>query len=250
MLNKASNGKRIGACVLDGLFIWIIMLVAFLISDNLGFLVSMFISVLYFGLSEGSKLGGTPGKYLCGLMVVDTQGNPLTYKKSFIRSLCRILSGMILGIGYIVGLFDADGKTLHDRMAGTMVVVRTPTQKKDIFGGNAQPKLTAISGPFAGRSFLIPEQGIVIGRSRTQCSLVFPEGDEGQGISRVHCKIQFDSHKQMFILYDMGSSYGTFLGNGTRVWQGQPTFLRVGEEFYMAMPTIRFRGEISPVRRT
>ena len=38
----------------------------------------------------------------------------------------------------------------------------------------------------------------------------------------------------MFVLYDLGSSYGTFLGTGTRVLQGQPIALRPREQFYLA----------------
>lgn len=253
MLQKASNGRRIGAYVLDVLFIWIIILIVLFVSADLLLFAIWLTFLLYFGISEGSGLYGSPGKYLCGLMVVDEQGRPLTYGKSFLRTLCKILSSLFFGIGYLMGLFDENGKTLHDRIAGTMVVERAPVQSAPVRGDPVQglavqygqPRLAAVSGAFTGKNFPVPEQGIVIGRSKAECSLVFPEGEAGQGISRVHCKIQFDVPKRVFVLYDMGSSYGTFLGNDARVWPEQPVFLRPGEEFYLAAKEIRFRVEIS-----
>lgn len=38
----------------------------------------------------------------------------------------------------------------------------------------------------------------------------------------------------MFVLHDLGSGYGAFLGNGLRVPQGQPAAPRAGDEFYPA----------------
>lgn len=46
------------------------------------------------------------------------------------------------------------------------------------------------------------------------------------------------------VLYDLGSSYGTFLGNGLRVPQGQPAALRTGDEFYLASRGNVFRVEV------
>ena len=82
-------------------------------------------------------------------------------------------------------------------------------------------------------------QGIMMGRDSAACDFVFP--DHAQGISRNHCKIQFNPQTQMFVLYDLGSSYGTFLGNGVRVPQGQPMAMRPGDEFYLASRANLFR---------
>lgn len=265
MLTKASMGRRIGAYLLDSLFIWIIILVAFLISVLFGILVSALISVLYYGISEGSKMHASLGKSLCGLMVVDMEGQPLSYGKAFVRSLCKILSSALLGIGYLIGLFDENGRTLHDRIAGTIVVAngsqnpvavrqypqpetpRANVPYQNIYPGRmpqGQAQVIGVSGYYAGRSFPVSSQGVMMGRDQTACDIMFPEGQAGQGISRVHCKIQYNPQTQMFILYDLGSSYGTFLTNGIRVTQGQPVALQPGETFYLANQAVKFKVEI------
>ena len=45
----------------------------------------------------------------------------------------------------------------------------------------------------------------------------------------------------MFVLYDLGSSFGTYLGSGIQVPQGQPAALRAGDEFYLATRANVFR---------
>ena len=101
------------------------------------------------------------------------------------------------------------------------------------------PQILGIAGQFAGRAFPVRPQGILMGRDAASCDFVFPE--YAQGISRNHCKLQYNPQTKMFILYDLGSSYGTFLGNGTRVPQGQPMALRPGDEFYLAGRANLFR---------
>lgn len=125
-IKKASPWKRIGAYVLDSIILSIIFSVCMFISWGLYLIVAIFGSFLYYGICEGSSLQGSPGKRMCGLMVVDERGYPLTYSKSFVRSLCRLLSGLTLGIGFLIGLFQENGKALHDQLAHTGVIDRQP----------------------------------------------------------------------------------------------------------------------------
>lgn len=245
-LQKAPLGARIGACLLDGLFVWIILMISLLVSFGLYLILLVCGSVLYFGICEGSGMSASLGKRICGLMVVDDQGQPLTTGRAFARALCRVLSGAILGIGFLIGLFDPEGKTLHDKLAGTFVTVRQPVMggsQGNMGGGNAvygrQPQLIGVAGQFAGRSFPVSTQGVLLGRDQASCDFAFPPGT--QGISRNHCKVQFNPQTQMFVLYDLGSTYGTFLGSGVQVPQGQPMALRSGDEFYLASRANLFR---------
>lgn len=256
---KGATGARIGACLLDGAILWIIIVLGAFISYGLGAILMFAGSVLYFGICEGSSLNASLGKKMCGLIVVDNNGNPFGYGKSFTRALCRLLSGFVLGIGFLIGLFDEKGLTLHDRLAGTFVADRFQVQQQKPFapdpipipapqsgsqmgGVSMNPKIIGIVGQFAGRAFPIPPQGIMMGRDSAACDFVFPEN--ATGISRNHCKLQFNVQTQMFVLYDLGSSYGTFLGNGLRVPQGQPAALRTGDEFYLASRRNVFRVEV------
>lgn len=240
---SGSKGARIGAFFLDGIFISVISgLIAF-VSPVLYLLIYPFMSLLYFGLCEGSSMSASLGKRVCGLIVVDEYGMPLNYGTAFLRALGRIVSGLCLGIGFLIGLFDPDGKTLHDRMAHTFVassrVVYQPPAAPRKGSSGMVPQLIGISGQYAGRSITVASQGSMLGTDAASCDFSFPHGTPG--ISRNHCKIQFNPQTQMFILYDLGSTYGTFLGNGTRVTQGQPMALRPGDEFYLASRAMLFR---------
>lgn len=130
----ASIGARFGAYILDVIIIVVIQLLLFgaiygfegmenmstaeeLISD----LFSFALVILYFGIQEGS-VGATIGKRAVGIKVVQENGDSLGLGKGFLRAFGRILSGLILLIGYIMAFFNKRNKTLHDEMASTLVV--------------------------------------------------------------------------------------------------------------------------------
>lgn len=242
---KGSMGARIGALFLDGLILGAILFVAAFISQGLFWILMLVGSVLYYGFCEGSSLHASLGKRMCGLIVVDEGGMPFGYGTSFMRALCRLLSGALLGIGFLMGLFDQDGRTLHDRLARTFVAGRKETspyqgQSQNQTGGSrVNPQIIGVSGQFAGRAFPVPAQGAMMGTEPASCDFAIPRGTPG--ISRNHCKIQYNPQTQMFVLYDLGSSYGTFLGSGVRVPQGQPMAMRPGDEFYLAERANLFR---------
>lgn len=250
---KAGKGARIAALLLDALFLHLLGLLVLAYAPNIYFFFLSVIGFLYYGILEGCSLHASLGKYICGLIVVDETYRPITYQKSFIRSLARCFSGMILGIGYFMGLADPQGQTLHDKMVHTWVVQRRPVvqpqpnpkskhqpphQKTD----NRGYRLMCITGSFAGQSFFIHPHGTLMGRDATFCNLVFP--DDTPGISRRHCKIQLDPQTGDILLCDLGSSYGTFLGNGTRIPQGQPVVIHPCDEFYLAGRCNLFRVEL------
>lgn len=240
-MKKASMGVRFGALLLDSFFLNIINLFIFFISPYLYIIFAPFITFLYYGICEGSSLSASLGKKICGLVVVDENGQQLTSAKGFTRSICRLLSAAICGIGYFIALFDEDGKALHDKLANTFVTYATTAPKT--YGTNNQargnPSILCISGQFAGKTYIIPPQGITIGRDVNLCDITYPETTKG--ISRIHCKVQFNPESQMFVLHDLGSTYGTFLENGNKVTQEQPIALRSGEGFYLAARTNLFR---------
>ena len=68
------------------------------------------------------KYGATPGKMACKLKVVVADGSHVTYLRSLGRHFAKLLSGMILCIGYIMAAFDEEKRTLHDRICETRVV--------------------------------------------------------------------------------------------------------------------------------
>ena len=68
------------------------------------------------------KFGATPGKMALGLKVVRPTGEPITYLRALGRYFAKMLSGLILAIGYIMAAFDEEKRSLHDRICDTRVI--------------------------------------------------------------------------------------------------------------------------------
>ena len=84
--------------------------------------LSTLIQVLYYSLMEASKNQATLGKMALGLKVTDIDGNRLDFMKAFLRNIGKILSSMIMLIGYIMAGFTEKKQALHDILASTLVV--------------------------------------------------------------------------------------------------------------------------------
>ena len=69
-----------------------------------------------------SRLGATPGKMALSLRVVRPDGSLLGLGRAFGRHFARILSGLILLIGFIMAGFDSEKRGLHDMICDTRVV--------------------------------------------------------------------------------------------------------------------------------
>lgn len=80
------------------------------------------IQTLYFAFMESSNYQATIGKMVLGLKVSDTTGNKLDFTKALVRNLCKIISSMILFIGYLMAAFTEKKQALHDMIANTLVV--------------------------------------------------------------------------------------------------------------------------------
>jgi uncharacterized RDD family membrane protein YckC len=63
--------------------------------------------------------GQTLGKKAVGIKVQGVQGD---WGKAIVRTLMKIVSAAPLGLGYLWMLWDKDGQTWHDKVAGTQVV--------------------------------------------------------------------------------------------------------------------------------
>lgn len=84
--------------------------------------ITFAIQILYYSFMESSKYQATVGKIALGLKVTDLEGNKLDFGKAFLRNLGKIISSMILGIGYIMAGFTEKKQALHDMIASTLVV--------------------------------------------------------------------------------------------------------------------------------
>jgi uncharacterized RDD family membrane protein YckC len=69
-----------------------------------------------------ATLGATPGGLALGLKVIRSNGASVTWGRALGRYFAMTLSGLILGIGFIMAAFDPEKRTLHDMICDTRVI--------------------------------------------------------------------------------------------------------------------------------
>jgi uncharacterized RDD family membrane protein YckC len=87
--------------------------------------------------------GATIGKWATGLRIERLSGEPLGFGHATLRhTLGYLISLLTLGLGFLLAVFDAEGRALHDRIAGTVVVrERGSSNSSNSVGGAARPPM-------------------------------------------------------------------------------------------------------------
>ncbi len=157
----AGFGARLGATLLDGLFIGLATLVLLVplglvaanqweteletctvdgeaglcevpTDDTLALLLillgvwallGIIVSVLYY-VRTVAKTGQTPGRKIVGIKVVNTTtGEPPSFGMALLRYVfASFISGSLCYLGYLWMLWDAQNQTWHDKVCSTVVV--------------------------------------------------------------------------------------------------------------------------------
>ena len=86
------------------------------------FTVGTLIHWLYWAGMESSAYQATLGKMALGLKVTDLQGEPISFSRATGRYFGKIISALLLGIGFLMAGWTEKKQALHDIMAGTLVV--------------------------------------------------------------------------------------------------------------------------------
>ena len=86
--------------------------------------LSLVIDWVYFAAMESSRSGATIGKRAMKLRVLSDDGNRLTFARASLRYFGKIVSYIPLMLGFVMALFTKRNQTLHDLIAGTIVVNR------------------------------------------------------------------------------------------------------------------------------
>lgn len=107
---------------------------------------------------------------------------------------------------------------------------RGPVEKRAVLRG--------VTGKYSGQSFDLLKGKVVIGRDPATCNIVFDKNTPG--ISGRHCQVVYDPNEDCFIITDLGSSYGTFLGNGKKLTANVTEKLFAGDTFYLCDNANRF----------
>lgn len=254
-------GKRFVAEIIDSIILTVIGFLLGLTLSFVGVIIAPIVTWLYYILMEGGGWHATLGKRVMGLYVADSNGNGITYSTSILRLIGKLLSGLILGIGYLMAFFNEQKQGLHDMIAKTYVLsgkpqdayVNSNVNANENYGDNVyanhnvnvdvndygrMPELVGVSGPLAGMTYQISDSGLIIGRDSISCQVVLPASQAK--VSRIHCYITYNPMSGMFVLNDRNSTHGTYLVNDGRVSYAQPVALKSGDRFYLATPDNTF----------
>lgn len=119
---------RCGAYMIDGVLISLVqalvgLLFAFASAPPLlGNLFGSLLGIAYFVWMPAAYSGQTLGKMAAGVAVVRTDGSPLTYMRCLGRWAGYLVSGITMGIGFLMAGVTGQKRALHDYIAGTRVI--------------------------------------------------------------------------------------------------------------------------------
>ncbi len=113
---------RVVASVIDGIVLMVGIVLLSLITLGLGLIFGVAVGWLYFALFESSEKQATPGKMAMGLVVADALGRRISFGQASGRYFAKILSALVIDIGFIMVAFTEKKQGLHDMLANTLVV--------------------------------------------------------------------------------------------------------------------------------
>jgi uncharacterized RDD family membrane protein YckC len=128
--------RRLASMLYDGLLLMAVLFVAAFLfigvthdaqSPGLRFLFQVYLLaitaayLIWFWLHGGQTLAMKTWR----LRLISRQGSPVTLRQAALRFILAFLGLPLGGIGILWAFFDRDRQFLHDRLAGTEIVLRT-----------------------------------------------------------------------------------------------------------------------------
>jgi uncharacterized RDD family membrane protein YckC len=115
--------ERFFAALIDGIILVIPnYLLQAIFGELEGSVIFIVVGWLYYASMESGANQATFGKKAMGLKVTDEGGSRISFGQATGRHFGRYISTLILLIGYLMMLWDDKKQTLHDKMAGTLVI--------------------------------------------------------------------------------------------------------------------------------
>jgi uncharacterized RDD family membrane protein YckC len=121
---------RFAAYFMDAIMLWIVnVLLSYIITGGYDIFATnytlsfaqLIIGIGYFCFMESSDRQATFGKMIVGIKVGDAQGNKISFANALGRYFAKILSAIILLIGFMMAGWDSKKQALHDKLANTYV---------------------------------------------------------------------------------------------------------------------------------
>lgn len=88
------------------------------VAENLGFVLY----VLYCSAFESSQEQATVGKRLMKIVVCGSDGRRLSFPRAAIRTLAKVLSLLMCGVGFLMPLLTLRKQALHDVLTDVVLV--------------------------------------------------------------------------------------------------------------------------------
>jgi uncharacterized RDD family membrane protein YckC len=208
--------------------------------------ISVILNWLYFSLFESGGWMATPGKRLLGIKVTNLSGHRITFGKATGRYFAKILSALILCIGYLMAAFTKRKQALHDIIADTLVInngssselsdlhlndkfnstqtivvnrnQNSESEKLVLAGFDSNGHVVRLSFDFEDPKLYL--EGLYLGRDSSSCDLHIRD----QSISRRHARL-FKKDGDIWI-EDLGSTNGIIV-NGRSIEGNQSTLLNL-----------------------
>ena len=86
--------------------------------------VNLLITWLYYALLQSGPRQATVGKMALNIIVIDVNGDRMTFPRASLRYFSKIISSFMMFIGYIMAAFTQKKQALHDIIANTYVVFK------------------------------------------------------------------------------------------------------------------------------
>lgn len=151
--------KRFLAMLIDGV---ILIIPSIVFNVAIPYVGGAILGLFYRPIFDASPLGASPGRALMGLKIISENGEKITLKQAYIRYFSSILSGLLMCFGFIMSLFNSKNQTLHDMIAGTVVIeAETPSvnffkywldEVSQIFDRVDTPVAPSVNSPSQGQA--------------------------------------------------------------------------------------------------
>lgn len=185
------------------------------------------------GKSEGVNFAITSGELV---KILDSEHIPYAMARSGLSRVPGWFAYVFLPMGILM-------------LAGGIVLPVIDRKRTQAFAGaqragggpgsaGKRAVLLGVTGKYAGQRFDLLTGQVVLGRDPATCNIVFDR--DTPGISGRHCQISYDRNEDYFVITDLGSTYGTFLGSGKKLTANVAERLYAGDTFCFADNTNRF----------
>jgi uncharacterized RDD family membrane protein YckC len=140
LLEYAGFWRRLLAAIADGIVIAVAYSIIGLVwlphfarpqARIAGVNLAILVAWIYFALMESSSTRATLGKMALGICVTDLKGDRVSFSRATGRHFAKIISTIIVFVGYVMAGFTQRKQALHDIIAGCLVVKKASLQSRE-----------------------------------------------------------------------------------------------------------------------